>query len=68
VTFGLPDDYYDTYRDNIAAVTEESVLAAAREYVQPDHLQVSVVGNPEIIVEPMREVLGEVSVREPEKD
>lgn len=67
-TFGLPENYYDTYRDNIAAVTEDSVLAAALEYVQPEKLQVSVVGNPEIILEPMRELLGEVSVREPEKD
>jgi len=68
MTFGLPENYYDTYRDNIAAVTEESVLEAARQYVQPDHLQVSVVGNPDIILEPMREVLGGVVVREPGKD
>jgi zinc protease len=64
VTFGLPENYFDTYRENIASVTEESVLNAAREYVQPEHIQISVVGNPDIILEPMRSVLGEVSVSE----
>lgn len=64
VTFGLPEDYYDTYRDNIGSVTEEDVLNAAREYVKPGELQVSVVGNPALILDSMKAVLGEVAVRE----
>ena len=64
VTFGLPEDYYDTYRDNIGSVTEEDVLNAAREYVKPEELQVSVVGNPALILEPMSAVLGDIPVRE----
>jgi zinc protease len=68
VTFGLPEDYYDTYRANIGAVTEDDVLNAAREYVKPDELQISVVGNAAIIREPMQEALGEVTVREVSDD
>jgi zinc protease len=65
VTFGLPEDYYDTYRENIAGVTTKHVLNAARKYVKPEELQMVVVGNPEIIQEPIEAVgFGPVSVRE----
>jgi zinc protease len=33
VTFGLPEDFYDTYRDNIRAVSPSDVLKAARRHV-----------------------------------
>jgi len=68
VTFGLPEDYYDTYRDNIGSVTEDDVLNAAREYVKTEELQISVVGNPELILQPMESVLGDVAVREAADD
>ena len=65
VTFGLPEDYYDTYRENIAGVTTKHVLNAARKYVKPEELQMVVVGNAEIIREPIEAVgFGPVSVRE----
>ena len=64
-TFGLPEDYYDTYRENIAAVTTRHVLNAARKYVKPEELQIVVVGNPELIKEPIEALsFGPVSVRE----
>ena len=66
VTFGLPENYYDTYRANIASVTPTDVLEAARVHVKPEQLQISVVGNPELIQAPMQELaIGFVSVREP---
>jgi zinc protease len=68
VTFGLPEDYYDTYRSNIGSVTEDDVLNAAREYVKPEELQISVVGNPALILEPMKSVLENVAVREATDD
>lgn len=49
VTFGLPEDYYDTYRTRICSVTTQDVLEAARTHVKPDELQVVVVGNPAIL-------------------
>jgi zinc protease len=45
VVYELPADYFDTYRQNIRAVTGEAVLRAAREHLHPDALQVVVVGD-----------------------
>jgi len=44
-TLRLPDDYYDTYRERIRAVTAESVLRAARSHLHVDRLQVLAVGD-----------------------
>ena len=67
-TFGLPEDYYDTYRENIAAVTTRHVLNAARKYVKPEELQIVVVGNPELIEEPLKALaFGPTSMREAEE-
>jgi zinc protease len=48
VIFGLPDAYFDTYRDNIRKVTVESVQRAASAHLHPDKLQVVVVGDPSV--------------------
>jgi zinc protease len=45
VIFGLPDDYFDTYRDRIRAVTAESVQAAAARHLHSDRLQAVIVGD-----------------------
>ncbi len=45
VTYDLPDDYYDTYRDRVAAVTTADVLRAARDHIKPDSLRMVVVGD-----------------------
>jgi zinc protease len=69
VTFGLPEDYYDTYRQKIAAVTTRDVLEAARRHVRPDELQVVVVGNPDLIREGLESLpVGPVSIREPAEE
>ena len=65
MTFGLPVDYFDTYRSNIAAVTTRDVLAAAKAHVNPDDLQIVVVGNPEVVEAPLRALpYGEFTIRE----
>lgn len=63
VTFELPEDYYDTYRSNIGAVTTGDVLNAAKAHVKPEELQIVVVGNSEVL-EPQMESLdvGSLSV------
>jgi zinc protease len=45
VIYGLPDDYYDSYRRNVRAVSTEDVLRAAREHLHPDQVQTVVVGD-----------------------
>ncbi len=56
VTFGLPEDYYDTYRARIGAVTTRHVLDAAIAQVKPSELQIVVVGN-SAILQPQIEAL-----------
>jgi zinc protease len=57
VIYGLPEDYFDTYRDRVRAVTAEQVLDAARRHLRPDELQVVVVGDPAAVRAPL-EALG----------
>lgn len=65
VTFSLPEDYYDTYRANISSVTAQDVLDAAKAYVKPEQLQITVVGNPELIEESVGALaIGPLSVHE----
>ena len=42
---GLPDDYLQTYRDNINAVTIEEVERVAKKYIQPDKMAIVIVGD-----------------------
>jgi zinc protease len=43
--YGLPDDYWHTYRANLEAVGPDEVLAAARDLVHPDQLLLLTVGD-----------------------
>lgn len=43
--YGLPDDYWQTYRQQIEAVSPDDVLAAARDLIDPDRLLILVVGD-----------------------
>jgi zinc protease len=66
VTFGLPEDFYDTYRDNIHAISPADVLMAAQMYVHPEKLQTVVVGDPAVIRAPLEKLeFGPVSVQSP---
>lgn len=43
--FGLPENYWDEYPVKISAVDSAAVQAAARRYIDPDHLQIVCVGD-----------------------
>lgn len=45
VTYGLPDDYYMTYSDQVRRATDADVNAAARKFVSPDQLTWVVIGD-----------------------
>jgi len=61
--YGLPDDYFDTYRQRIGAVTQNEVLRVARAHLHPESLQILAVGNADAIAEPLgRLSLGPVMV------
>jgi zinc protease len=63
VSFRLPNDYFDRYRENIRNVTADRVLDAARAHVRPAELQIVIVGDPSLIREPLGQ-LGLGPVRE----
>jgi zinc protease len=44
--YGLPIDYWDKYPVQVAHTTADAVQAAARKYVDVDHLQIVCVGDP----------------------
>lgn len=43
--YGFPDDYWDSYRDRLMAVTADEVREAARRRLMPDRAAVVVVGD-----------------------
>lgn len=51
--YGLPEDYFDRYRENIAAVTKEDVENVAKKYLDPDRVLIVIVGNAREIREPL---------------
>jgi zinc protease len=51
--YGLPQDYFDRYRENIALVTKADVERVASKYIDPDRVLIVVVGNASQIREPL---------------
>lgn len=51
--FGLPDDWFATYRDRVQAVTPAEVRRAAQSYLDPNRLLVLAVGDSKVIAEPL---------------
>ena len=45
--FNLPDDYYATYLEKLAAVTVQDVQAMAAKYLKPENAIIAVVGHKE---------------------
>ncbi|MCH7399997.1 insulinase family protein [Belliella sp. DSM 107340] len=43
--YGLPKDFYATYLQRLNALTVEDVNAAAKKFLQPDNMYITVVGN-----------------------
>jgi predicted Zn-dependent peptidase len=50
LVYGLPDDYYHLYRDNIRSVSTEEVTSAVKAHIRPDEVQVIIVGDAESIL------------------
>lgn len=43
--YGLPDDYFGSYRERLLAVTAEEVREAARAHLMPDRAAIVIVGD-----------------------
>jgi zinc protease len=53
VVHGLPEDYYDRYRERVRAITTEQILQAAQRYLHPEALQLVAVGDPASVRAPL---------------
>ncbi len=63
VVYGLPLDYYSTYRERLAAVTPADVSRVGAAQLKPDNLTIIVVGDLKSIEAPVRALnLGTVEV------
>jgi zinc protease len=51
--YGLPEDYFDRYRETIANVTKDEIARVARKYLDPDRVLIVIVGNAGQIREPL---------------
>jgi zinc protease len=51
--YGLPEDYFDRYRENIASITKSDIARVAQKYIDPDRALIVIVGNANQIREPL---------------
>jgi zinc protease len=56
VSYGLPDEYFDTYRSKIRSMTATDVLQAARTHLRPEQLQIVAVGDPTVVQAPLEKL------------
>ena len=52
--YDYADDYLETYRQRVAAVTIADVQRVARQYLHPDELQIVLVGNSQLYIDEIK--------------
>ena len=57
----LPDDYLETYRDKVRALTPEDLLSTSRKYFDSANLQIIAVGD-RTQIEPQAALFGDIEV------
>jgi zinc protease len=63
--YGLPADYFNTYVQNVLAVTAADVERVARQYIDPENVTIFVVGDRKVVEPQIRaQNLGEVRLLE----
>jgi zinc protease len=56
VVFGLPDDYFATFADDLSRVTLEDIHRVARDKIDAEHLNILVVGDDSAIGHTLKEL------------
>ena len=51
--YGLPEDYFDRYRENIASIGRDAIERVAKKYIDPERAVIVIVGNANVIREPL---------------
>jgi zinc protease len=57
VVYGLPDTYFNEYIAKVNAVTLEDVNRVAKQYLDPEHMAIIIVGD-RAVIEPGLKELG----------
>ncbi len=57
----LPDDYLETYREKVRALTPDDLLSTARKYLDSANMQIAVVGD-RTKIEPQAALFGDLDV------
>jgi zinc protease len=66
LVFGLPDDHFDHYRDDVRAVTTSEAAQAAARHMRPEEVQIVLVGDAEVIASDLESLdLAEVEIVTP---
>ena len=58
----LPNDYLETYRDRIQAVTVEEIQRVAQKYIKPDEAALVVVGDGAAVLDQMKPYCEDIEV------
>src|SRR5437868_15490235 len=58
VILGLREEYYNSCREQVRAVTTAQVLEAAQRHLHPEDMRSVVVGNPSVVADQLEEVTG----------
>jgi zinc protease len=59
---GLPDDYLQTYRDNVQAVTIEQIQSVAEKYVRPNEAAIVIVGDGAQVLEQLKPYAQDIEI------
>ena len=60
--YDLPEDYLETYRDRVRAVTLEEVQRVANAYIEPESLAIVIVGDAEEVLPQALKYANEVEI------
>lgn len=60
--YDLPEDYLQTYRDKVNAISVEDVQNAAQKYVHPDKIAIVIVGDAEEILPQVKDYAENIEI------
>ena len=60
--YGLPEDYLQSYRSNVEAISAEQVQEAARRYIHPDSIAIVIVGDGEEVFAQAKDYAANVEI------
>jgi len=60
--YGLPDDYLQTYREKVSAVTIDGVEQMAKTYIKPEKMAIVIVGDAEEMLPQVRSYAADIEI------